>query len=87
MSSENRDLVDTYMMIWAVEFYSCPYRVLLKLEGEIWGFFQKHERFSIDMNGVVISCNICLEVIAVVLMGNEVNRLLRTSTCYTSVSV
>lgn len=53
----------------------------------MWILFQRHERFSIDMNGVVISCNICLEVIAVVLMGNEVNRLLRTSTCYTSVSV
>lgn len=39
------------------------------------------------MNGVVISCNICLEVIAVVLMENEVNRLLGAGTCYASVSV
>lgn len=39
------------------------------------------------MNGAVISCNICLEVIAVVLMENEVNRLLRTGTCYAAVSV
>lgn len=39
------------------------------------------------MNGVVISCNICLEVIAVVLMEDEVNRLLRTGTCYASVNV
>lgn len=69
------------------KFYSYPYRRLLKLEGEIWNSFQMHEIFSIDLNGVVISCNICLEVISVVLMENEVNRLLRTGMCYASVSV
>lgn len=76
------------MMIWPVEkFYSYPYGRLLKLEGEIWFFFQRHERFSVNVNGIVISCNICLEVIAVVLMENEVNRLLRTGMCYAFVSV
>lgn len=49
--------------------------------------FQRHERFSIDVNGVVISCNICLEVIAVVLMENEVNRLLGSGTCFAAVNV
>lgn len=39
------------------------------------------------MNGVEISCNICLEVIAVVLMENEVNRLLGSGTCFAAVNV
>lgn len=53
----------------------------------MWIFFRGHERFSIGVNGVMISCNICLEVIAVVLMEIQANRLLRTGMCYSSVSV